>query len=236
MVTINGVGVLFDLDDTLLDHAGSASAAVRVCAARWGLPDDAGVEQRWRALERHFYQRFQAGELSLREQRRARIRAFLSEHDLDDRAADELFDQFRAAYRSSWRAFPDAASAVDAAYTAGLVVGVFTNGERMDQLAKWRESGLSRAGVRLIASSELPAAKPTLAAFRACCRLLGVPADASTTMVGDSWDNDIVGALGAGLGAVYLNRTGPLGHDQGVPRIRSLADMRFARRECPYFR
>jgi putative hydrolase of the HAD superfamily len=231
MVTVSGVGVIFDLDDTLLDHAGAASAAVRVCAGMWGLPDDGDVEQRWRALERHFYQRFQAGELSLREQRRARIRAFFSDDNLDDPAADEFFDQFRAAYRFAWRAFSDAASAVDAAYTAGLVVGVFTNGERMEQLAKWRESGLCRAGVRLIASSELPAAKPSLAAFRACCKLLGVPADASTTMVGDSWDNDIDGALAAGLGAVYLNRTGSPGHGQGVPHVRSLADIRFTRRE-----
>lgn len=64
--------------------------------------------------------------------------------------------------------------------------------------------------------------KPDARAYLAACQRLGVtPQDA--LMVGDSWQNDVQGALNAGLQAVWLNRNGA--EREGVPTISHLNDL-----------
>lgn len=138
-----------------------------------------------------------------------------------------MFDQFWSAYRRAWRAFADAPAALEAARAAGLVVGVLTNGERAHQLAKWEETGLMRPDVRLVASSELPAAKPCAAAYRAACDVLGVPAGRGTTMIGDSWANDVEGAPAAGLDVVHLDRSPDDDRPGPVPQVQNVDDIAF---------
>ena len=107
-------GVLFDLDDTLFDHRGAAERGLRVWLAGLGL--DGLLEdhvERWFALEAFHHERFQRGEISHVEQRRARIRAFLAElGPADDAVADDTFAGYLACYRAAWSAFADAAAAL----------------------------------------------------------------------------------------------------------------------------
>lgn len=218
--------VLFDLDDTLIDHRGAVREALVVWVSRLGLGEVVEVERRWQELEHHYYGLFQARKLTSVEQRRARVRAFLPHLRFDDAAADVAFGDYWAAYRRHWRPFPDALGAIDRALAAGVVVGVLTNGDYEYQVAKLEATGLARHGVRLIASSQLPAAKPDPRAFTTACDMLGVTAGESCVMVGDSWENDIEGAGAAGLRTVFVDR-----HDTRpactVPRLRSLADLHF---------
>ncbi|HEY7594490.1 MAG TPA: HAD family hydrolase, partial [Actinophytocola sp.] len=152
--------VLFDLDDTLVDHRGAVRDALVSWVVGWGVGEVVEVERRWRELEHHYYGLFQARVLRMVEQRRARVRALLAHLGLDDAAADSVFGEYLAAYQRCWRAFPDAVGVVERALAAGVVVGVLTNGEHEQQAAKLEATGLAREGLRLIASSRLPAAKP----------------------------------------------------------------------------
>lgn len=223
--------VLFDLDDTLVDHRGAVRDALAFWGRKWGLGEIVELERRWRELEHHYFGLFQERKLTFVEQRRARVRAFLPHLGLDDAAADSVFGEFLAAYRRHWRAFPDAAGVFERALAAGVIVGVLTNGERAQQVAKLEATGLAMPGVQLIASSQLPVAKPDPRAFTMACDMLGVPAGASCLMVGDSWENDIEGAVGAGLDTVFVDRcdTRP---DCALPRLRSLADLHFVPLSC----
>jgi putative hydrolase of the HAD superfamily len=226
-VRLDCEAVIFDLDDTLLDHRGAARDALVLWASGWELGEIVEVERRWLEIERHYYGLFQARKLTMVEQRRARVRAFLPHLGLDDDAADTAFGGYWSAYRRHWRPFADAAGVIERALAAGVTVGVLTNGEHEHQVAKLEATGLARREVRLIASSQLPAAKPDPRAFTTACAMLGVPAGESCVMVGDSWENDIEGASGAGLRTVFVDRhdTRP---DSTVPRLRSLADLHFA--------
>lgn len=223
--------VLFDLDDTLVDHRGAALRGLRVWLAGLGLDDllEDHVE-RWFALEALHYERCQRGEISFVEQRRARIRGFLPEWDLaDDDLADDTFAGFLACYRAAWSAFDDAAATLELVLAAGLPVAILTNGDQRIQEEKVRRTGLATHGVPVFASSALPAAKPDPRAFHAACRSLGV-APETTLMVGDSVRHDIGGALGAGLAAVLVDRHGrydrrPREVDPRARRIRSLAEL-----------
>lgn len=224
--------VLFDLDDTLVDHRGAADRGVRTWLGSLGLAgSEAELEEhvdRWFALEARHYERCQRGEISYVEQRRIRIRSFLKGWDLaDDAVADDTYAGFLACYQAAWRAFGDAVDAVEKALGAGLRVAILTNGERPIQERKVRRTGLSRLGVPVFASSDLPAAKPDRRAYHAACARLGVE-PARVAMVGDSLRHDVLGAQAAGLTGILLDRHGWAGRRReaaAVTRIRSLDEL-----------
>lgn len=224
--------VLFDLDDTLVDHRGARRAGLLAWSASLGLPVvGADAEEhlaRWTALEIRHFAAYQRGSLTFAGQRRARIRAFLPHLDLSaDPAADEAFAGYLAAYQRAWRAFGDAARAVRRARAAGLAVGVLTNGDRRQHL-KVERVGLAAtfasADVLVLTSRALGVAKPQREAYARACTRLGVSAD-QTLMVGDSVLNDVRGARAAGLDALLLDR-----HDEhpGERRVRTLDEVVFA--------
>lgn len=224
-------GVLFDLDDTLVDHRGAVERGLRVWLA--GLELDGMLEEhaeRWFTLEAFHYDRFLRGEISHVEQRRVRIRGFFSHCDLrDDAVADDVFAGYLACYRAAWSAFTDAGAALARVRALGLPVGILTNGDQRAQEEKVRRTGLASHGVPVYASSSLPAAKPDPRAFRHACADLGVD-PAGVVMVGDSLRHDIQGARAAGLAGVLIDRSGRYRADEveEVDRIRSLAELAWA--------
>ncbi|GAA3655811.1 HAD family hydrolase [Nocardioides ginsengisoli] len=204
--------LLLDLDDTLVDHRGAADRGLRAWLTSLGVAETASdLEEhveRWFTLEARHYERAQRGEITYVEHRRARIRDFLPSWDLaDDALADDVYAGFLGYYRASWRAFDDAAAAIERARRAGLPVGVLTNGELAIQTEKMRRTGLLRDDVPVFASSALPAAKPDPRSYLTACAALGAD-PAATLMVGDSLRHDVVGAQRAGLQARLLDRYG----------------------------
>jgi putative hydrolase of the HAD superfamily len=220
--------VLFDLDDTLLDHRGAAKDALRAWAVHAGLGMAADeLATAWQILERRYYDKYQRGELTKTEQRRVRVRELLSPARLTDAEADAMFAAYWRFYRSSWRPFPDAESAVRRALDSGLRVGLLTNGDARDQQRKVDATVLAGFDLPMFASSELPGAKPDRRAFEFACSALAVT-PGQCLMVGDSLVNDIEGALGAGLSAIMLDRYGPSRPaPDGFAIIRSLDELRF---------
>ena len=74
-----------------------------------------------------------------------------------------------------------------------------------------------------VSSRETGAVKPAPRMFSTLFGLLGIsPADA--VMVGDSVEDDVIGAVACGCPAILLDRTG---RSQGltIPRIESLAEL-----------
>ncbi len=210
--------VIFDLDDTLVDHTSAADEAAVSWARALGV-DDPRPSTRWAKITAVHYERYQRRELTLAEQRRQRVRDFLG-RNLDDASADAHFADYLASYESAWRAFDDAAPALRRVRAAGLGVGVLTNGDATQQRFKVERVGLTSEIDVLVASSELAAGKPDAGAFLHITRLLGVAPD-DALMVGDSLPHDVHGALAAGLHATLLDRRD--NHPAvDVRRIRSL--------------
>lgn len=220
--------VLFDLDDTLLDHRGAAKDALRAWAVHAGLAIAADeLATTWQVLERRYYDMYQRGELTKIEQRRARVREVLRPTRLTDDEADAMFAAYWNLYRASWRPFPDAQDAVGRAQGAGLRVGLLTNGDARDQQRKVDATMPALFALPMFASSELPGAKPDRRAFEFACAALAV-APGRCLMVGDSLVNDIEGARNAGLPAILLDRYGPpRPAPEGYGLVRSLDEIVF---------
>lgn len=218
--------VLFDLDDTLIDHTAAAASAVVAWADAHGVAGEPAEHRaRWVAVSSKHYSRYQRRELTFVEQGRERARDFLL-LDLDDEQADTAFEGYFEKYRAAWTAFPDARRTLQRLLGAGIGVGILTNGDRAKQSDKVERVGLADLGLPLFASSDYPVGKPDPRPFLGACAGLGLrPED--VMMVGDSIPHDIEGARGAGLRAVLLDRYDAHPGHEGTT-IRSLDDLDLA--------
>ncbi len=205
-------GVLFDIDDTLVDLESSMNTALRE-ASEHLLP---GLEQAdWTRFGRifthettHFYDRYLAGELTFNDQRLLRGRAALGHFGvlLEDGVPEQQWlATYATAQQGSVRAFDDVAPVLDALDAAGIPYGAVSNNVHDYQRAKLDTAGLQRIR-HLVGTDTIGAIKPEPAVFLEGVRLLGSSVG-ETLYVGDNRLVDAEGSTAAGLVGVWLNRT-----------------------------
>ena len=215
MATVRGVG--FDLDGTLFDHHGSASSGIDEFLATLGIESSPRARTIWFAAEELQFERWRAGEISFQEQRRERLRSVLPAFGIrppaDEAALDDLFEQYRRAYRRAWRAYPDSAGLLANLRSAGLRVGVLTNGTQEQQLDKVNAIGLLDSVDVVCTSERIGAQKPSSDAFDVFAKELGVSAE-ECLFVGDNAEQDVAGARAAGMHALLVDRRGD--HADGI--------------------
>lgn len=198
--------VLFDLDDTLFDHRQSARAALeavhRVHAA----------DLEFAAFERHhgiyleeMHVEVLAGRIGLDAARRERFRKVFQALGvtLDPAATDAVASAYRTGYMTARRALDGAAALLTALRPHARIV-IVTNNLLEEQQDKLEYCGLAELVDALVASEDVGVSKPDREIFRIALDRAGVRADRAV-MVGDSWANDIAGAHGAGIPAVWFN-------------------------------
>lgn len=214
--------VLFDLDDTLVDHGAAFRAATRMLYDSLDSPVPfERFAATWATSHRRQYDRYLAGELSYDGQRFARVRDAV-DPSLSDEEADRVFATYLAAYEASWALFPDVLACLGQLSDCRL--GIVTNGQRDQQRLKLERTGIEGRFDCVVTSEEYGKPKPHSDIFRHACSLLGEKPD-RTVFVGDDYDMDAVAARRAGLVGVWLDRTGTGGAAYSHPMIHSLAQL-----------
>ena len=200
--------ILFDLDDTLFDHQHCSRAGL--LALREGFPMLASepfdtFELRYRVLLEEVHLLALSGELSPAAARLERFDRFLSStfpstREDAERAGGLYFAAFRAARRP-------VAGAVEllSHIRPHVQIGVVTNNVRHEQVEKLQFLGLDTLVDELVTSEEVGVAKPHPAIFHTALERLTRTPD-EVVMVGDNWENDIVGASRVGIRSIWLNR------------------------------
>lgn len=211
--------ILFDIDDTLLDHRTSAWMAA--AALHRSVSSQKSVDEfcaSWsEALERHFA-RYLLGEVSFENQRRDRVREVI-DLALTDETADRIMEQYLAAYGAGWLLFPDVLSCLDR--LSGCRLGVISNGQGKQQRRKLTQTGIADRFEHILISEEVGCAKPDPMIFhRACTFFEVVPSEA--VYIGDRYDVDAQGARAAGLRGVWLDRKREATETHEPPLIGSL--------------
>jgi putative hydrolase of the HAD superfamily len=216
--------VLLDLDGVLMDHRTAMREGVHAWLGDRATPT---VVDAWFASTEVHLAAWRAGELSWAEQRRSRLRdvlPLLGEPVGTDDELDALFASgYLPTYERAWRGYDDVVPALAVLRTAGYRLGVLTNGSDRQQRAKLRALELTDLVGPVFTAEGVGAPKPDPRAFLAACAGLGVP-PSEVLYVGDEHETDVLGARGAGLSAVLLDRLGTAPAEETAV-IRSLAEL-----------
>ena len=217
--------VLFDLDDTLFDHRRSARAALAEVHRIHGRGTDLD------AFERHhttflevMHVEVLAGRVGLDEARRERFRRVFLEFGLalDEPDVDAAASAYRSGYMAGRRALDGAADLL-LALRPHARIGIVTNNLLDEQRDKLQYCGLADLVDVLVASEDVGVSKPARGIFDIALERLGAGAP-DAVMVGDSWANDIAGAVNAGIRAIWFNpdRAPMPGTPSGVAELHAL--------------
>ena len=187
-------GILIDLDDTLLDdrRATRLGFAALVSAHQAWLPtqSDSDALATWRSLMMLHWQRYEQGQCSLLDQRRARVREFFG-RPLTDEQADLAYEPYRTTYESAWSLVPQAREFLERSRHVPKVV--VTNGERSQQLRKLQACALLPHIVGMVTPMDCGHWKPRPEIFQAALAMLKLDAS-QCLMIGDDPVRDIAPA------------------------------------------
>ncbi|MCK6065728.1 MULTISPECIES: HAD family hydrolase [Microbacterium] len=157
---------------------------------------------------------------SFEEQRRRRLLTLLPTLgiEFDDSASslDALFARYLAAYRSAWRPFPDVVEVLESLRSRGFRIGVLTNGNEEQQLAKLKAIGVEDIIDAVCISEAIGVQKPDARAFEALAVRLDI-APAECLFIGDNPRQDVVGARAAGMRATQIER-----YRDGAPHLAAV--------------
>jgi putative hydrolase of the HAD superfamily len=209
--------VLFDLDDTLLDRRASFRAfADGFISERFtdgNLPDNretmiALMEE----LDRGGY-----GKKS------ALYETVVEKWNLRNETAEELTAAHYQAFARHVTPDPDMAEVLDA-LAPRYRLGLITNGSSEGQHAKLDRLGIRTRFSAVVVSGDVGIHKPDPRIFEMCLSALGV-APARAVYVGDHYENDVLGARGAGMRAIWYPNDPKNADVPAVARLRDVLNL-----------
>lgn len=219
--------VIFDLDDTLIDHTTAIRGAVADLYANrpellTKFPDEASFQRAWVAVQDKHYPSYLRGSLTHAEQKILRIRELWQPlANLSEEQCFQIYDHFQALYAQKWQLFPDTLPCLE--NLVPLKLGLITNGYE-NQRRKLELEELHKKFQIVVISSEVGMAKPDPRIFKMACAALSVqPQEA--LYVGDLYDLDVQGAQNAGLIPIWLRRRADHIESPGTLTIRSLNEL-----------
>lgn len=205
--------LLLDLDDTILDNAAGLevawSAVARAVASEVRDVSDADVLAQLRTSSEWFWaddERHRWGRLDMPGSRRAVIdHVFAAFGSPKSQAAAELTALYSQLRDAALAPFPGALEALGRLRTRAPALGLVTNGAAAPQRAKIDRFDLARFFDVIVVEGEVGHGKPDPRNFHHALDVIGAPPE-HALMAGDNFECDVLGALGAGLHAVWLVR------------------------------
>lgn len=202
--------IIFDVDDTLYDRLEPFRAAYDThFSGRWDLPRrlvyDAFSRRGQEVFEDSMNQKITMEEMYI----------YRIKHAMQDFGAvitDQEALDFQDAYlwqQHHLRFSPGMKETLDLCRERGVFLGAITNGPSDHQREKYRALQLGRwiPPDRFLASGDVGVNKPDPAIFHIAARRWQLVPE-ETFFAGDSYSHDIAGAKRAGLGTIWLDKSG----------------------------
>lgn len=202
------MNILFDIDDTLYDQK---ERFMQAWTSVFNNTDEALAEKvfiRSRALSGKAFLAIRRGTLSADEMYVYRITEAMSENGCCiSRAQGEAFQTAYLKAQSEITLSDTIKNMLSVLKAGGHRLGILSNGDSAFQRKKIKQLGLEAwfDADDIFISEEIGFEKPDDRAFQAVIRHWGVSED-QIIFVGDTYDQDIVGAVSSGLKTVWMNR------------------------------
>jgi len=215
--------IFFDIDGTLIDHASASAAASLSFFDQFAGKIPFSREQfpaAWEEILNKHFNRFCRGEVSLWEQRRARMREVFDAPEMHDHEADPLYRIFMRDYESLTSPFDDAEPCLKS--LEGERLGIISNGAREQQIGKLQRAGLLHYFSVMVYSEDVGLGKPSASIFLEACRRAGDVSE-RCVHVGDDLQADVVPSRALGMRGIHLTRAGK--SPVGPPVISTLRNL-----------
>ncbi len=214
--------VLFDLDDTLCDYAGARELRLEAAFA-------AALESIPAGSARPLVDDLIAESIAIHPHASDHFPEVLRPHGVSAEAASAAIEWYRTNRYHGLKLFAETVETLAALRAAApsRPIGLVTNGPAETQRAKIALLELDGLVDFAVVSGEFGVEKPDETIFVEAMRQGGATAEA-TIFAGDSPAHDIAGAKGAGIFAVWVNRTGApwtLGDPRPDATISTLHDI-----------
>lgn len=203
------MNLFFDVDDTLYDQLEPFSRAfhqVYGASAEPSLCEE--IYRLSRIYSDQVFDEAQAGHMTMEDMYVYRISYALRDCHLPTTRAQALqFQTAYATYQQEITLIPEMAAVLDWCRSHTQTLGIITNGPTTHQKEKIRALGLTRwiAPDHIFVSEEMQVSKPDVRLFHLVQAQLHLD-PARTWYIGDSFQNDVIGAKRAGWKAIWLNR------------------------------
>ena len=203
--------IIFDVDDTLYDQLSPFRQAITVTFTELvGLS-----EEKMRQLyldfryfsDKVFYLTVD-GRLSLTDMRTYRIREALKKQGIQKKEVEcQAFQDNYEAFQHQITLQPKMKELLIDLKSQGFSIGILTNGPTSHQKKKIKQLEIENYIPldNIFISGEIGMAKPNVDVFRYIESILNLTSN-EIIYIGDSYENDVIGAKGAGWESVWLNK------------------------------
>ncbi len=222
--------LFFDLDRTLWDVETNQREAQRILYEKYGLerycPGFDAYFDAYLEINDRLWLGYRDGTVTREYLRNHRFTELLGRFGVRNlKLAIRLGNDYIRLAPTFRNLMPHARETVEYLYGRGYPMDIVTNGFDEVQHVKLANCGLGRFFRHVICSEKAGANKPDPRIFRYALRKAGVGAG-EALMIGDDPENDMEGAIGAGIDTVYYHPTGTP-HGLGVTwEIRDLSRLR----------
>jgi len=201
--------VIFDLDDTLYDQLEPFKKAVQ---KNFFFPSSQ-IEDLYlfsRSFSDEVFDLTHTGKMQLEAMYIYRMQNACAQFGMDLTVKQALqFQEDYAYFQGKIELFEDAKELLDYCKQQGMTTGLITNGPTWHQWAKIQQLGLTRwiSEKNIFISSTVGISKPDVRLFEHVERSMDLDKK-DTYYVGDSYENDVIGAKSAGWKAIWHNHRG----------------------------
>lgn len=197
--------IFWDLDQTLLNFDLSMAYALRAVFEKYGLVISDEITSRYDAINRSYWNRLEAGELSKDEVTVGRFRTLFEELGILHVTPEAMNESYQKELGSVYFYMEGAKELVTLLRERGYRQYIMTNGVNATQENKMRRSGLDRIVDGVFVSELMGYPKPKKEFFDACFEKLPGVRREECIMVGDSLTSDMRGAENAGIASCWFN-------------------------------
>lgn len=199
--------IIFDVDDTVYDQLKPFKNAF---ASNFKHLSNVPINKLFISSRKHsdsLFDKSEAGTVSLLELHTYRIKAACKEFDIEINENEAItFQRTYEEEQNKITLFPEIERLLELLNKRGKQLGILTNGPHQHQLMKINQLGLTRwiPKENIFISEAIGCAKPTSLAFETVEKKLLLNKK-YTVYIGDSFDNDVIGAKQAGWNSIWMN-------------------------------
>ena len=219
--------ILWDVDATLLNFEKAEEAGIRGCFEKYNLGEctDEMLEN-YKVINRGYWQAMERGEIEKPVLLVKRFEDFLNAYGLDASVAAG-FNELYQVLLGETVVFYDHALETVLALKGKILQCAVTNGTKVAQDGKLRNSGLDKEFDHVFISEVVGVEKPNKGFFDAVFAEIGEYASEEVLIVGDSLTSDIQGGVNAGIKTCWFNPKGVVNTSELKPdyEIRDIGEV-----------